>query len=265
MIDLRHHRQRILDDVGERGQQRLAQASVAIVGLGGLGSPVALYLAAAGVGRLGLVDDQQVDLSNLNRQVLYAEADIGRPKVTAAAARLRAIDDSIELEVSELSVRASNVAELFSRYQLVVDGTDAFETKFLLNDAAVLLRKPLIHGAVLQWGGQVLSVLPGGACLRCLFRDPPAPDAVQTCEEAGIIGAATGVVGSVQAEEALKVLLAVGTPLSGRIFQHDGLHGETRITAFPRDPNCPVCSTRPSITDLARYAEQVSPRGRVIA
>ena len=265
MIDLRHQRQRILEDVGETGQQRLAQASVAIIGVGGLGSPVALYLAAAGVGRIGLFDDQRVDLSNLNRQVLFADEDVGHAKVLAAAARLRTIDDSIEVEPSELSVRASNVDEVFARYELVVDGTDAFETKFLLNDAAVLLRKPMIHGAVLQWGGQVLTVLPGGPCLRCLFHDPPEPDAVQSCEEAGIIGAATGVVGSVQAEEALKVLLGVGTPLSGRIFQHDGLRGETRITAFRRDPNCPACSARASITDLSRYDEQVSPRGHVIA
>ncbi|HEY9289555.1 MAG TPA: HesA/MoeB/ThiF family protein [Candidatus Dormibacteraeota bacterium] len=265
MIGLRHQRQRILEDVGEAGQQRLAQASVAIVGVGGLGSPVALYLAAAGVGRIGLFDDQRVDLSNLNRQVLFTEGDVGQAKVLAAAARLRAIDESIELEPSELSVRASNVGEIFARYQLVVDGTDAFETKFLLNDAAVLLRRPLIHGAVLQWGGQVLSVLPGGPCLRCLFRDPPEPDSVQSCEEAGIIGAATGVVGSVQAEEALKVLLGVGTPLCGRILRHDGLGGETRIMAFPRDPNCPVCSARATITDLSRYVEQVSPRGHAIA
>src|SRR5207245_1469189 len=133
-------------------------------------------------------------------------------------------------------------------YDLVVDGTDAFETKFLLNDAAVLLHKPLVHGAVLQWGGQVTTVLPGGPCLRCLFKEPPEPDEAPTCEEAGIMGAATGVVGSVQAEEALKVLLNVGTPLSGRIFQHDGLGGEARVTTFPRDPNCPVCSPRARIT-----------------
>ena len=265
MIDLRHHRQRILDDVGERGQQRLAEASVAIVGVGGLGSPVALYLAAAGVGHIGVFDDQRVELSNLNRQVLYSDADVGQPKVRAAASRLRAIDSAIEVEASELSVRASNVGEVLSRYQLVVDGTDAFETKFLLNDAAVLLRKPLIHGAVLQWGGQVLTVLPDGPCLRCLFADPPEPEAVQTCEEAGILGAATGVVGSVQAEEVIKVLLGIGTPLSGRVFQHDGLGGETRITAFPRDPSCPVCSTRATITSLSRYGEQVSPRGHVRA
>ena len=264
MTDARHHRQRILAEVGDAGQRRLEHAAVAIVGVGGLGSPVALYLAAAGVGHLGLVDDQRVELSNLNRQILFEECDVGRPKVEAAAGRLRLLDPALRLDELEENVRASNVAGLLAEYDLVVDGTDAFETKFLLNDAAVLLHKPLVHGAVLQWGGQVTTVLPGGPCLRCLFKEPPEPDEVPTCEEAGIMGAATGVVGSVQAEEALKVLLSVGTPLSGRIFQHDGLGGEARITTFPRDPNCPVCSPRARITDLSRYDEQVSPRGHVL-
>ena len=265
MINSRHHRQRILADVGEAGQQRLERASVAIVGIGGLGSPVALYLAAAGVGRIGLIDDQRVELSNLNRQIVFEECDVGRPKVEAAAGRLRLLDPALRLDERNENVRASNVAGVFAGYDLVVDGTDAFETKFLLNDAAILLRKPLVYGAVLQWGGQVTTVLPGGPCLRCLFREPPEPGSVQTCEEAGVIGAATGVVGSVQAEEALKVLLDIGEPLSGRIFQHDGLRGETRITTFPRDPDCPVCSADPRITDLGRYAELVSPRGHVLS
>lgn len=264
MSDLRHHRQRILMEVGEAGQQRLAAAAVAIVGVGGLGSPVALYLAAAGVGRIALIDDQRVDLSNLNRQVLFTDADVGRPKVEAAAERLHAIDPTVRIEPRQEGVRLSNVGEVMGRYDVVVDGTDAFETKFLLNDAAVLTRTPLVHGAVLQWGGQVLTVLPDRPCLRCLFREPPEPDAVQTCEEAGIIGAATGVIGSVQAEEALKVLLGAGEPLSGRIFQHDGLRAQTRITEFRRDPDCPVCSPRARIVDLQHYAEQVSPRGHVL-
>ena len=264
MTTARHHRQQILSEVGEAGQQRLERASVAIVGVGGLGSPVALYLAAAGVGRLGLIDDQQVELSNLNRQIIFEECDVGRPKVEAAAGRLLLIDAALRVDARHENVRASNVAELFAEYDLVVDGTDAFETKFLLNDAAVLLRKPLVYGAVLRWGGQVTTILPDGPCLRCLFSEPPDPETVETCEEAGIIGAAVGVVGSVQAEEALKVLLGVGTPLRGRIFQHDGLLGETRVTTFPRDPDCPVCSPRARITDLARYAEQVSPRGHVL-
>jgi molybdopterin/thiamine biosynthesis adenylyltransferase len=264
MIDARHHRQRILAEVGQAGQQRLERASVAIVGLGGLGSPVALYLAAAGVGRLGLIDDQQVELSNLNRQILFEDCDVGRPKVEAAAGRLLILDSALRLDARQESVRASNVEAIVAEYDLVVDGTDSFETKFLLNDAAVLLRKPLVHGAVLRWGGQATTVLPDGPCLRCLFRDPPDPGDIETCEEAGIIGAATGVVGSVQAEEALKVILNVGTPLRGRIFQHDGLRGETRITTFPRDPDCPVCSPGARITSLSRYEEQVSPRGRVL-
>jgi molybdopterin-synthase adenylyltransferase len=263
MIDGRHHRQELLAEVGEAGQQRLERASVAVVGIGGLGSPVALYLAAAGVGRIGLIDDQRVEASNLNRQIAFEECDVGRPKVEAAAGRLRLIDAGLQIDARQENVRASNVARVFSEYDVVVDGTDAFETKFLLNDAAVLLRKPLVHGAALQWGGQVTTVLPDGPCLRCLFREPPEPGEVQTCEEAGIIGAATGVVGSVQAEEALKLLLQVGTPLSGRIFQHDGLLGEARITTFPRDPQCPVCSSQARIRDLAHYAEQVSPRGHV--
>lgn len=264
MMDARHHRQRILAEVGEAGQERLARSSVAIIGLGGLGSPVALYLAAAGVGRLGLIDDQRVELSNLNRQILYEDCDVGRLKVEAAAGRLLQLDSALRLDPRNENVRASNLAGLVDDYDLVVDGTDAFETKFLLNDAAVLLRKPLVHGAVLQWGGQVTTVLPDRACLRCLFREPPEPEAVQTCAEAGIIGAAAGVIGSVQAEEALKILLGAGEPLSGRIFQHDGLRGETRITAFPRDPDCPVCSSRARITELAHYAEQVTPRGHVL-
>src|SRR5438309_4810247 len=264
MTDARHHRQRILAEVGESGQQRLERAAVAIVGVGGLGSPVALYLAAAGVGRLGLIDDQQVELSNLNRQILFEDCDVGRPKVEAASGRLLILDSALKLDARQESVRASNVEAIVAEYDIVVDATDSFETKFLLNDAAVLLRKPLVHGAVLRWGGQVTTVLPDGPCLRCLFRDPPQDADIETCEEAGIIGAATGVVGSVQAEEALKLVLGVGTPLSGRIFQHDGLSGEARVTTFPRDPDCPVCSARARIRDLSRYAEQVSPRGHVL-
>ncbi|TME85056.1 MAG: HesA/MoeB/ThiF family protein [Chloroflexi bacterium] len=170
MTDARHHRQRIIAEVGEAGQQRLERAAVAIVGVGGLGSPVALYLAAAGVGRLGLIDDQDVERSNLNRQVIFEEGDVGRSKVEAAAGRLLLLDAGLRIDAHHENVRASNVAELFAQYDVVVDGTDAFETKFLLNDAAVLLRKPLVHGAVLRWGGQVTTVLPDAPCLRCLRR-----------------------------------------------------------------------------------------------
>jgi molybdopterin-synthase adenylyltransferase len=263
MTGTRHHRQRILPEVGEAGQERLQNAAVLIVGLGGLGSPVALYLAASGVGRLGLIDDQRVELSNLHRQVLYEQADIGRPKAEAAAQRLRAIDPALEVRPLVDTLRAENATTYGRQYDVLVDGTDAFETKFLLNDAAVLLRRPLVHGAVLQWRGQAMTVRPGDPCLRCLFREPPAAGAVPTCEEAGILGAVTGIVGSVQAEEVTKLILGVGDVLAGRLFEHDGLRGQTRIVPFSKDPHCPVCSPHPRITDLARYAEQVSPRGHV--
>ncbi|TMD13754.1 MAG: HesA/MoeB/ThiF family protein [Chloroflexi bacterium] len=263
MNSLRHQRQRILPEIGEAGQERLRRSSVLIVGLGGLGSPVALYLAAAGVGRLGLYDDQVVELPNLQRQVLYRDADLGRPKVEAAAERLQALDPGLTVTPGRDTLRPENAAAACAGYDLLVDGTDAFETKFLLNDVAVLRRQPLIHGAVLQWRGQVLTIRPGDPCLRCLFREPPEPGATPTCEEAGILGAVTGVIGSVQAEEAIKVLLQTGDVLSGRIFQHDALQGETRITRFARDPRCPVCSSSPLI-DLEHYGSRVSPRGHLV-
>jgi molybdopterin-synthase adenylyltransferase len=264
MSSHRHQRQTILPEIGEAGQERLRRASALIVGLGGLGSPVALYLAGAGVGRLGLCDDQQVELSNLQRQVLYREADLNRPKVEAAAERLLALDPELTVVAIRDTVRPENAAAIGAGYDVVIDGTDAFETKFLLNDVAVLRRQALVHGAVLQWRGQALTVRPGDPCLRCLFREPPEPAAVPTCEEAGILGAVTGVIGSVQAEEAIKVLLGAGEVLSGRIFQHDALRAETRITAFSRDPRCPVCSASPLI-DLEHYGNQVSARGHLVA
>lgn len=265
MTDARHQRQRILPEVGQAGQDRLRRSSVLIVGVGGLGSPAALYLAAAGVGRLGLLDDQRVELSNLQRQTLFATSDLGRPKVEAARDRLLALDPSLQVDAIRDTFRPANAATLVAAYDLLVDGTDAFETKFLLNDAAIIVGRPLVHGAVLQWSGQVTTVLSDAPCLRCLFGEPPEPGSVATCEEAGILGAVTGLVGSLQAEEAIKVLLGVGSPLTGRLWQHDGLRGETRVIAFPRDAACPVCSAHPVITDLAKYADQVSPRGHVLA
>jgi adenylyltransferase/sulfurtransferase len=263
MSDSRHARQRILPEVGLAGQEKLRMGSVLIVGLGGIGSPAALYLAAAGVSRIGLLDDQRVELSNLQRQVLYQDSDQGRFKAEAARDRLYSIDPGLRLDVLTDSFRPENAARYLTAYDVALDGTDAFETKFLLNDAGVILKRPLVHGAVLQWGGQVLTVLPGSPCLRCLFREPPDPGAVPSCEEAGIMGATTGVIGSVQAVEVLKLLLRVGDPLTGRIFQHDGLRAENRTTTFSKDPDCPVCSSNPRITNLDQYAEQVSPRGHV--
>ena len=264
MNGARHHRQRILPQVGESGQARLREASVLVVGLGALGSPAALYLAAAGIGHLGLLDDQRVELSNLNRQVLYQQSDLERFKVEASRDRLLGLDPSLRVDALVETFRPANAKALLDAYDLVIDGTDSFEAKFLLNDAAIILRRPLVHGAALQWGGQVMTVLPGGPCLRCLFFDPPDAGEVQTCEEAGILGAVTGVIGSMQAEEAIKLLLGAGEALAGRILQHDALRAETRSSEFRKDPRCPVCSAHPRITDLARYQEQVSARGHVL-
>jgi adenylyltransferase/sulfurtransferase len=210
------------------------------------------------------MDDQRVDESNLQRQVLYESRDVGRLKAEAAAGRIRGLDPNVRLDVIAEGFRSTNAARYMRAYDVTVDGTDAFETKFLLNDAAIILGKPLVHGAALQWSGQVLTVLPHGPCLRCLFRDPPDPSSVPSCEQAGILGAIVGVIGSIQAEEALKVILRAGQLLSGRIHQHDGLTGESRIVAFPKDPDCPVCSEHPRIRDLAAYEVQVSPRGHVL-
>ena len=264
MNDARHHRQRILPEIGESGQGRLRNASVLLVGLGGLGSPLALYLAAAGVGHLVLLDDQRVEPSNLNRQVLYQQADLKRFKVEAARDRLLALDSSLRVDALVETFRPANAKALLEASDLVVDGTDTFESKFLLNDAAIIVRRPLVHGAALQWGGQVMTVLAGGPCLRCLFHEPPEAGEVQTCEEAGILGAVTGVIGSMQAEEAIKVLLGAGELLTGRILQHDGFLAETRTIDFRKDPDCPVCSGHPRINDLARYQEQVSARGHIL-
>jgi molybdopterin/thiamine biosynthesis adenylyltransferase len=264
LTDVRHHRQQILSQVGEAGQEALRSSSALVVGMGGLGCPAALYLAAAGVGRLGLLDDQEVELSNLQRQVLFADADRGRPKPLAAGERLQALDPAIELVPLLDTFRADNAERILRGYDVVIDGTDAFETKFLLSDAAVITRARLVHGAVLGWAGQVSTIVPGGACLRCLFREPPDMGAVPSCEEAGILGPVTGVVGSFQALEAIKVLLKTGDLLSGRILQFDGLRGSTRVTTFPRDPDCPACSEKRWITDLSHYADQVSPRGHLI-
>ena len=265
MTDIRHHRQQILAEVGEAGQARLRNSSALIVGLGGLGCPAALYLAAAGVGRLGLLDDQQVELSNLHRQVIFNDADLGRPKAQAAAVHLHALDPSIELASMIDTFRPENAERHLRGYDVVIDGTDAFETKFLLSDAAVLGGARLVHGAVLGWNGQVTTIVPGGPCLRCLFREPPDPGTVESCAEAGILGPTTGIIGSLQALEAIKVLLQAGDLLSGRIYQWDGLRASSRITRFARDPACPACSDARRITELARYAEQVSPRGHLNA
>lgn len=258
----RYHRQRILAEVGEAGEARLRGASVLVVGAGGLGSPAALYLAAAGVGRLGLIDDQRVELSNLHRQILHSTADVGQPKVRSGAAALARLNPGVVVEPMQQELTPDNAAALLARYDLVLDGADNFETKFLINDACVIFRRPFVHGAVAQWGGQLFTYRPEAPCLRCLFRDPPPPEAIASCEEAGIVGPVAGVVGSLMASETLKLILQAGALLTGQLLTLDALGAEVRAVTFSRDDACPICG-RGAPANWDAYTRAVSARGHL--
>jgi len=250
----RYARHMILPEVGPEGQARLKESAVLVVGTGGLGSPLLLYLAAAGVGRIGIVEDDTVDLSNLQRQVLYATADVGRPKAEVAAERLGLLNPHVRVEAHPVRLTSENALELFARYDLIVDASDNFPTRYLASDAAVLADRPLVYGAIHRFEGQV-SVFhhQGGPCYRCLFPKPPKPGSVPGCAQAGVFGVLPGVIGSLMATEALKLLLGIGRPLSGRLLLYDGLEAEFREVRVARDPNCPVCGDRPSIRVLTDY------------
>jgi adenylyltransferase/sulfurtransferase len=238
----RYSRQIILRQVGGEGQERLKAARVLVVGAGGLGSPAALYLAAAGVGTVGVCDDDVVDLTNLQRQVIHATADLGRSKVASAAERLRALNPEIRVVEHRARLVAANAAEILSGYDAVLDGSDTFASKFLVNDACAVLGLPYVFSGILGFEGQLLTVVPGrGPCYRCFFREPPAPGAVPTCAQAGILGPVAGVLGSLQALEVLKLLLGLDTPLVGRLLLFDGLRLTFREVEVRRDPRCPAC------------------------
>lgn len=234
----RYARHLVLREVGGPGQQRLKAATVMIVGAGGLGAPASLYLAAAGVGRLILVDPDVVDASNLQRQVIYAEADVGRPKVEASADRLRALNPFVEVTGVRTALTATNARELVAEADLVLDGTDDFATRFAVNAACVAEGRTLVSGAIGRWSGQV-GVYGGRPCYRCLVPEIP-PDA-ETCVAVGVVGALAGVVGSMMALEAIKVITGAGEPLRGRLLVYDGLAGETRTVRIGADPECEVC------------------------
>jgi len=252
---LRYHRQMILPELGLEGQRRLRASSVLLVGAGGLGSPAALYLAAAGVGRLGIVDSDSVDLTNLHRQVLHDTTSVGHRKTDSARERLVRLNPGVEVVTTDLRLDASNALELFAGgWDVVVDGSDNFPTRYLVNDACVLLGLPLAYGAIFRWEGQAsVFAAPGGPCYRCLFRDPPPPDLVPSCAEAGVLGALPGVVGSIQAVETLKLLLGTGRPLVGRLLLIDAATMEFREMEVRRDPECAVCGEDPTITELIDY------------
>jgi len=252
---VRYSRHILLPQVGVDGQRRLKESRVLLVGAGGLGSPVALYLAAAGVGTLGLVDFDSVDLSNLQRQILHGSAAVGSSKVDSARDRLRDINPNVSLEAYDTRFASSNALKIARGYDLIVDGTDNFATRYLVNDTSVLLGIPNIYGSVYRFEGQV-SVFgaPDGPCYRCLFREPPPPDLVPSCAESGVLGVVPGLVGTIQATEALKILLGLGGALVGRLLTIDVMTMAFRTIEIRRDPECPACGTR-EITELIDYEE----------
>lgn len=255
----RYARHIVLGDIGGAGQKKLMAAKVLVVGAGGLGSPLAMYLAAAGVGTIGLVDDDHVDLSNLQRQIAHATDDVGRPKVDSAADTLRALNPEITLQRHPYRVTAANVAALIDGYDLVADGSDNFATRFLLNDACYLAAKTLVSAAVLRFDGQ-LSTFKAHLgdphpCYRCIYHAPPPAGLIPSCAEGGVLGAMVGMMGSYQAVEVLKEILGIGTGLSGRLMIVDALGAQIRMVKVPKDPGCPLCGSTPSITDLSIHAE----------
>ena len=250
----RYARHLVLPEVGREGQERLRRARVLLVGAGGLGSPAALYLAAAGVGALGIVDPDVVDVTNLQRQILHGTAGLGAPKVDSARARLHDVNPHVRIETGAARLTSANAMEIVPRFDVVVDGSDNFPTRYLVNDACVLAGRPNVYGSVHRWEGQ-LSVFAteGGPCYRCLFREPPPPGLIPNCAEAGVFGALPGVIGAAQAMEAIKLVLGVGRPMIGRLQIFDALAHRWRELEIRRDPDCPVCGDRPTQTGLIDY------------
>jgi sulfur-carrier protein adenylyltransferase/sulfurtransferase len=251
---IRYSRHFLLPEVGEAGQAKLLDAKVLCIGAGGLGSPAAFYLAAAGVGTIGLVDMDVVDLSNLQRQILHTNDRIGMPKVESARLTLQALNPDVKVIEFRERLSSENAFRIFEQFDVILNGCDNFPTRYLANDAAVMLRKPLVDGAIWQFEGQATVYNPpAGPCYRCLFPEPPPPGAVPSCAEAGVLGVLPGLVGCMQALEALKVILGAGDPLIGRMLHFDTLSGEIRLLKLRRDPHCVVCGDNPSVTKLIDY------------
>jgi sulfur-carrier protein adenylyltransferase/sulfurtransferase len=252
----RYSRHFMLPEVGEAGQAKLLAAKVVLLGAGGLGSPTALYLAAAGVGTLGLVDHDVVDLSNLQRQILHTNDRIGTPKVESARVALQALNPDVRVVMHQERLSSENVLRIFKDYDIVVDGCDNFPTRYLVNDACVMLNKPNVHGSIFQFEGMAAVFAPHrGPCYRCLYPEPPPPGAAPSCAEAGVLGVLPGLVGCVQALETIKLILGAGRPLIGRMVHFDTLSMEVRINRLQRDPACPMCGEKPTITKLIDYEE----------
>ena len=257
----RYSRQIILPNVGGKGQERLLGAKVLIIGAGGLGSPAALYLASAGIGKIGIVDSDKVELNNLQRQILHASKDVGRPKVDSAKETLNAINQDLELIPYKLRLSSENIMDIIKDYDIIVDGSDNFPTRYLVNDACVISGKPLSHGGIFRFDGQAITILPGkSACYRCLFPEPPPPGLVPSCQEAGILGAVAGIIGTIQANEVLKYILGIGDLLTGKLLVFNALDSSFRQVKVPKDPKCPVCGEKPTVTKLIDYEEFCSLR-----
>ena len=259
---LRYSRHLIMPEVGMEGQLKLKQARVLCIGTGGLGAPLGLYLAAAGVGHIGLVDFDVVDFTNLQRQVLFGTSDVGQPKITAAADRLRNLNPEIQIDAIEARLSSENALELFRDYDIIVDGTDNFPTRYLVNDACVLLGKPNVYGSIFRFEGQITVFgYPEGPCYRCLYPEPPPPGLVPSCAEGGVLGVLPGIVGTIQAAETLKLIIGKGQPLVGRLLLFDALGMKFRELKLRKNPDCPVCGTHRTLTKLIDYAEFCGIRG----
>ena len=252
----RYSRHIILQEVGVKGQKKLLNASVLIIGAGGLGAPAALYLAAAGVGTIGIVDADEVDLSNLQRQVIHTTNDVGKAKVKSAAETMEAINPDVTVKTYRTFVDSTNIMDLIKDYDFIIDGTDNFPAKFLINDACVMAGKPFSHAGIIRFKGQLMTYVPGeGPCYRCVFKNPPPKDAVPTCKQAGVIGAMGGVIGSLQAMEAIKYIIGKGELLTGKLLTYNALKMEFHTIKLPKDHHCAVCGDEPTITELIDYEQ----------
>ncbi|HKI84037.1 MAG TPA: molybdopterin-synthase adenylyltransferase MoeB [Candidatus Krumholzibacteria bacterium] len=250
----RYGRHLVLPEVGLEGQNKLKAGSVLVVGAGGLGSPLSIYLAAAGVGRIGLVDFDTVEISNLQRQILYTDEDLGHAKLDAAVRHLRGINPNVQFVKHSARLSRDNAMEILRDYDLIADGSDNFATRYLVNDACVFLKKPNVHSSILRFEGQASVFWTGhGPCYRCLFPDPPPPGMVESCAEGGVLGVLPGIMGSIQGMEVIKLILGIGSPLIGRMLLFDGLQMNVRTLKLRRDPQCPVCGDDPRITELLDY------------
>jgi len=263
---LRYSRHLIMPEVGMEGQLKLKAAKVLLIGTGGLGAPLGLYLAAAGVGRIGLVDFDVVDFTNLQRQVTFSTNDVGRPKLAAARERLQALNPDIEIVTHEAKLTSENALDILRDYDIVVDGTDNFPTRYLVNDACVLLGKPNVYGSIFRFEGQAtVFALQDGPCYRCLYPEPPPPGLVPSCAEGGVLGVLPGIVGAVQANETIKLIMGKGELLKGRLLVFDALKMKFRELKLRKNPDCPVCGTHPTITKLIDYYEFCGIRGEEAA